>query len=67
MSDRYYPESLLRVYFNLCRVQGQEPTFEGVQQFVFEALGNSHSDGIPISKLNEVFRNAKENQHSRSR
>ena len=67
MSDRYYPESLLRVYFNACRVQGREPTFEDMQQFVFEALGNGHSDGIPISKLNEVFNNARKNQHSRSR
>jgi len=67
MSDRYYPESLLRVYFNVCRVQGRDPTFEDMQQFVFEALGNGHSDGIPTSKLNEVFNNARKNQHSRSR
>lgn len=67
MSDRYYPESLLRVYFNVCRVQNREATFEDMQQFIFEALGNGHSDGIPISKLNEVFHNARENQHSRSR
>jgi len=66
-SDRYYPESLLRVYFNLCRVQGSEPTFKDMQQFVFEALGNGHSDGIPLSKLNEVFNNARKNQHSRTR
>jgi len=67
MSDRYYPESLLRVYFNVCRVQGREPDFSGMQQFVFEALGNGHSDGIPTSKLNEVFKNAQKNQHSRTR
>ena len=67
MNDRYYPESLLRVSFNLSRVQNKEPTFEDMQQFVFEALGNGHSDGIPISKLNEVFHNARKNQHSRSR
>jgi len=65
--DRYYPESLLRVYFNVCRVQGREPDFSGMQQFVFEALGNGHSDGIPTSKLNEVFKNARKNQHSRTR
>ena len=67
MPDRYYPESLLRVYFNLCRVKSREPTFEDMQQFVFEALGNGHSDGIPISKLKEVFNNARQNQHSRTR
>jgi len=61
MSDRYYPESLLRVYFNVCRVQGREPDFSDMQQFVFEALGNSHSDGIPTSKLNEVLNNARQN------
>jgi len=65
--DRYYPESLLRVYFNVCRVQGREPDFSDMQQFVFEALGNGHSDGIPTSKLNEVFKNARKNQHSRTR
>jgi hypothetical protein len=65
--DRYYPESLLRVYFNVCRVQSRDPTFEDMQQFVFEALGNGHSDGIPTSKLNEVFNNARKNQHSRTR
>jgi hypothetical protein len=65
--DRYYPESLLRVYFNVCRVQGREPDFSDMQQFVFEALGNGHSDGIPTSKINEVFKNARKNQHSRTR
>jgi len=65
--DRYYPESLLRVYFSVCRVHNREPTFEDMQQFVFEALGNGHSDGIPTSKLNEVFNNARKNQHSRTR
>jgi hypothetical protein len=65
--DRYYPESLLRVYFNVCRVQKREPDFSDMQQFVFEALGNGHSDGIPTSKLNEVFKNARKNQHSRTR
>jgi hypothetical protein len=65
--DRYYPESLLRVYFNVCRVQRREPDFSDMQQFVFEALGNGHSDGIPTSKLNEVFKNARKNQHSRTR
>ena len=67
MPDRYYPESLLRVYFSVCRVHNREPTFEDMQQFVFEALGNGHSDGIPTSKLNEVFNNARKNQHSRTR
>lgn len=67
MPDRYYPESLLRVYFNVCRVQNREPNFSDMQQFVFEALGNGHSDGIPTSKLNEVFHNARKNQHSRTR
>jgi len=65
--DRYYPGSLLRVYFNVCRVQKREPDFSDMQQFVFEALGNGHSDGIPTSKLNEVFKNARKNQHSRTR
>jgi hypothetical protein len=65
--DRYYPESLLRVYFSVCRVHNREPSFSDMQQFVFEALGNGHSDGIPTSKLNEVFKNARKNQHSRTR
>ena len=67
MPDRYYPESLLRVYFSVCRVHNREPSFLDMQQFVFEALGNGHSDGIPTSKLNEVFKNARKNQHSRTR
>jgi len=65
--DRYYPESLLRVYFNVCRVHNRDPNFDDMKQFVFEVLGNGHSDGIPLSKLKEVFNNARQNQHSRTR
>lgn len=66
-NEMYYPSNLVRVYFKLCHVHKHEPNFKDMHDFVFEVLGNGHSSGIPLSKLNKVFKNARKNQHSRTR
>lgn len=61
MSDKYYPELLLRVYFNWCKVHNKQPSFDEMQAFVFECLGNGHSDGIPYKKIKGVIINGRKN------
>ena len=67
LKDVYYPGNLVRVYFKLCHVHKRDPNFQDMHDFVFEVLGNGHSSGIPLSKLNKVFKDARKNQYSRAR
>jgi len=57
-NDRYYPETLLRVYFNYCAANDVRPTFEGMDDFIGEILGNKQVNGIPSYRtIDEVFNN----------
>ena len=57
-NDKYYPETLLKVYFNYCAANDIRPTFEGMDDFISEILGNKQINGIPSYKtINEVFNN----------
>ena len=56
--DKYYPETLLKVYFNYCAANDIRPTFEDMDDFISEILGNKQINGIPSYKtINEVFNN----------
>lgn len=55
-NERYYPETLLRVYFNYCRANDLTPGFEDLKDFVVEIQGTKHLNGIPFNKtIDEVF------------
>ena len=57
-NDRYYPETLLRVYFNYCTANDVRPTFEDMDDFIGEILGNKQVNGIPSYRtIDEVFNN----------
>ena len=57
-NDKYYPETLLKVYFNYCKAHDIRPTFEDMDDFISEILGNKQINGIPSYKtINEVFNN----------
>ena len=57
-NDKYYPETLLRVYFNYCAANDIRPTFEDMDDFISEILGNKQINGIPSYRtINEVFSN----------
>ena len=57
-NDRYYPETLLRVYFNYCAANDVRPTFEDMNDFIGEILGNRQVNGIPSYRtIDEVFNN----------
>ena len=57
-NDKYYPETLLKVYFNYCSANDIRPTFEDMDDFISEILGNKQINGIPSYKtINEVFNN----------
>ena len=57
-NDKYYPETLLKVYFNYCTANDIRPTFEDMDDFISEILGNKQINGIPSYKtINEVFNN----------
>jgi hypothetical protein len=55
-NDKYYPETLLRVYFNYCAGNDIRPTFEDMDDFITEVLGSKQINGIPSYKtIDEVF------------
>lgn len=55
-SDRYYPESLIIVYFKSCKVKEQPATFEGLRDFIDQVMADKHINGIPKFKtIEEVF------------
>lgn len=35
-TDRYYPETLIRVYFRYCKVNDVKPSFEDMNNFIDE-------------------------------
>ena len=54
--DRYYPESLIVVYFKSCQVKKQPVTFDGLREFVDQVMTDKHINGIPKFKtIEEVF------------
>jgi hypothetical protein len=56
MSDKYYPENLVRTYFNYCKSNDIKPTFEDMDDFIAEILGTKQINGIPSFKtISEVF------------
>jgi len=56
MSDKYYPENLVRTYFNYCKANDIKPTFEDMNDFITEILGTKQINGIPSFKtISEVF------------
>ncbi len=57
-NDKYYPETLLRVYFNYCHAHDIRPTFEDMDEFICEILGVKQINGIPSYRtIDEVFSN----------
>jgi stringent starvation protein B len=60
-SDRYYPESLIKAYFNWCTANDMKPDFVGLHDFVAEVLGNKHINFIPSFKtIEEIFNEREE-------
>ena len=57
-SDKYYPETLLRVYFNYCKANDIKPSFEDMDDFICEILGVNQINGMPSYRtIDEVFNN----------
>jgi len=54
-SERYYPATLIQVYFNYCAAHDVRPSFEDMHGFINEIQGEKHVNGIYISKINEVL------------
>ena len=45
-SERYYPASLLKVYFNWCTANDEKAGFQHMHDFVSEIQGVMHVRGI---------------------
>ena len=54
-SDRYYPSTLVQVYFNYCRAHDIRPTFEDMNDFISEIQGEQQYKGITLKNIEEVF------------
>ena len=61
-SERYFPETLVQVYFNYCAANDVKPSFEDMYGFINEIQGDHHVNGIHTTKINEVLSNAKTNR-----
>ena len=56
MSEKFYPENLIRTYFNYCQANDIKPSFEDMDAFISEVLGTKQINGIPSFKtIKEVF------------
>ena len=44
-TERYYPETLLVIYFNLCRSGDEKMSIEGLNKFADEIQGYYESSG----------------------
>ena len=56
VNDRYYPESLVKAYFNWVAANDEKATFVGLHAFVAEVVGNKHINFIPVFRtIEEVF------------
>ena len=44
-TERYYPETLLGIYFNLCRSGDEKMSIEGLNKFADEIQGYYESSG----------------------
>lgn len=56
--DRYYPESLIRAYFNWCHATDHPATWNGLDDFAKEIQGEKHINGIPsFLTIEEIFNN----------
>lgn len=54
--DRYYPESLIKTYFNWCAANDHKPAFDDLNKFVAEILGDKHINFIPSFRtIKEIF------------
>ena len=58
-SERYFPETLVQVYFNYCAANDVKPSFEDMYGFINEIQGDHHVNGIHTTKINEVLSNVK--------
>ena len=55
-NERYYPETLLQVYFNYCTANDLTPGFDDLKDFIVEVQGTKHLNGIPSYRtIEEVF------------
>jgi len=60
MSERYYPQTLVKAYFNYCKASALTPTANGLDSFAKEIQGDKHINGIPdFLTLEEVFKGGK--------
>ena len=56
-AERYFPESLVRAYFNYCKASGLEPSANGLLAFATEVQGDQHINGIPtFQTLGSIFK-----------
>ncbi len=56
VAERYYPQGLVKAYFNYCKACGFEPNANGLDSFAKEIQGDSQINGIPtFLTLEEVF------------
>jgi|ETNvirenome_2_60_1030617.scaffolds.fasta_scaffold68578_2 hypothetical protein len=54
-SERYYPATLIQVYFNYCAAHDVRPSFEDMNDFISEIQGEQQYNGIALNKISEVF------------
>lgn len=55
-SDKYYPESLIKAYFNWCAANDHKASFPDLHKFVAEIMGDKHINFIPYFRtIEEVF------------
>jgi hypothetical protein len=56
VSERYYPQGLVKAYFNYCKASALTPSANGLDSFAKEVQGDSHINGIPtFLTLEQVF------------
>jgi len=54
--ERYYPASLVAVYFTWCAANDEKPSAEGMHQFIDEVQGTKHLNGISSHRtIEELF------------
>ena len=54
-SERYYPATLIQVYFNYCAAHDVRPSFEDMNDFISEIQGEQQYNGIALNKISEVL------------
>jgi adenine C2-methylase RlmN of 23S rRNA A2503 and tRNA A37 len=62
--ERYFPETLVQVYFNYCVANDVKPSFEDMLGFISEIQGDHHVNGIHITKVSEVINGFTKRQSS---